>query len=74
MSRGLPWTKIPAECTPDDYARVREYLADVAETDNAQEQPWQWIEALIAGGLRSAVALCHDPPMAGGYEIELAGD
>jgi len=70
--RDLPWTKIPAECTPDDYARVREYLADAADADN-HIQPWQWIEVLLAGGLRKAVALCPDPPLAGGYEIELAG-
>ncbi|NYT20789.1 MAG: hypothetical protein GKC07_03180 [Methanomicrobiales archaeon] len=72
--RDLPWTRIPAECTPDDYARVRGYLADSADADSALLQPWQWIEALLAGGLRKAVALCPDPPLAGGYEIELAGD
>ena len=72
--RDLPWTRIPAECTPDDYARVRECLADAAEADSADKQPWQWIEALLAGSLRNAVALCHEPPIAGGYEIELAGD
>jgi WD40 repeat protein len=72
--RDLPWTKIPEECSPDDYARVREYLADAAGADNVHIQPWQWIEALLAGDLRKAVALCPDPPLAGGYEIELAGD
>jgi len=72
--RDLPWTRIPGECTPDDYARVRGYLADAAGADSALIQPWQWIEALLAGGLRKAVTLCPDPPLAGGYEIELAGD
>lgn len=71
--RDLPWTKIPAECTPDDYVLVREYLGDAAGAGGVDLRSWQWVEALLSGSLRAGIALCPDPPLAGGYEIELAG-
>lgn len=71
--RDLPWTRITADCTPDDHVRVREYLADAAGAGIADLGSWQWIEVLLAGSLRTEIALCPDPPLAGGYEIELAG-
>jgi WD40 repeat protein len=70
--RNLPWVKIPAACTPEDHARVREYRAGTRDTGSADLQDWEWVEALIAGSLRTGIALCPDPPLAGGYEIELA--
>ncbi len=71
--RDLPWTRSPADCTPDDYTRVREYLADAADAGSADLRSWQWISVLLAGSLRTGITLCPDPPLAGGYEIELAG-
>ena len=70
----LPWMKLPREVSPSDLETIREYLRTSME-NNCRHQPlWKFIEMLSAGHLRSSAALCPEPPLATGYEIELAGE
>jgi WD40 repeat protein len=73
LSWHLPWNKVPRDSSPADLDMVRKYLRICRESGDPGEGTWKFIEMLLAGELRSSITCCPDPPLAGEYEIELAG-
>jgi WD40 repeat protein len=69
----LPWTRTPREVSPSELTKIREYLRTSGQDDWRHERLWRFIEMLSAGHLRSSAASCPEPPLATGYDIELAG-
>jgi WD40 repeat protein len=69
----LPWTKLPREVSPTELETIRAYLRASRENNGRQEGLWKFIEMLSRGHLRSSAASVPEPPLAAGYEIELAG-
>jgi WD40 repeat protein len=69
----LPWTRLPREVSPSDLETIREHLRTSRENNGRHQHLWKFIEMLSIGHLRSSAALCPEPPLATGYEIELAG-
>jgi WD40 repeat protein len=73
LFRHLPWTRLPRETSPSDLETIHEHLRTSREGGYRQESLWKFVQMLSAGHLRSSAASCPEPPLAAGYEIELAG-
>jgi hypothetical protein len=74
LSWVLPFTKTAVTSTPDDLMRVREFRHRAERSGDVGVKEWRFIEPLLTGTLRSAIALCEGPPLLGGYEIEIVED
>lgn len=71
LSWVLPFTKTAETSTPYDLMRVMEFRHRAERSGDVTAREWKFIESVLTGSLRSAIALCETPPFLGGYEIEI---